>query len=71
MAVVSVPATIVLAIVLFTFNAFVPETYAALLRFADWIWQASLNALNSWGDLYQARSSSPTSRAKASPVITM
>jgi hypothetical protein len=49
-AVVSVPATIVLAIVLFTFNAFVPETYAALLRFADAIWQASLNALSSWGD---------------------
>jgi hypothetical protein len=49
-AVVSVPATIVLAIVLFTFNALVPETYAALLRFADAIWQASLNALSSWGD---------------------
>ena len=49
-AVVSVPATIVLAIVLFTFNAFVPETYAGLLRFADAIWQASLNALSSWGD---------------------
>jgi len=48
-AVVSVPATIVLAIVLFTF-AFVPETYAALLRFADAIWQASLNALSSWGE---------------------
>ena len=49
-AVVSVPATVVLAIALFTFNAFVPETYAALLRFADAIWQASLNALSSWGD---------------------
>jgi hypothetical protein len=49
-AIVSVPATIVLAIALFTFNAFVPETYAALLRFADAIWQASLNALSSWGD---------------------
>ena len=49
-AVVSVPATIVLAIALFTFNAFVPETYAALLRFADTIWQSSLNALSSWGD---------------------
>ena len=49
-AVVSVPATIVLAIALFTFNAFVPETYAALLRFADAIWQASLNALSSWGN---------------------
>jgi hypothetical protein len=49
-AVVSVPATLVLAVALFTFNALVPETYAALLRFADWIWQGSLNALSSWGD---------------------
>src|SRR6478735_5575572 len=49
-AVVSVPATLILAVALFTFNALVPETYAALLRFADWIWQASLNALSSWGD---------------------
>jgi hypothetical protein len=49
-AVVSVPATIVLAIALFTFNAFVPETYASLLRFADAVWQASLNALSSWSD---------------------
>jgi hypothetical protein len=49
-AVVCVPATLVLAVALFTFNALVPETYAALLRFADWIWQASLNALSAWGD---------------------
>ena len=35
---------------LFPPHALVPETYAALLRFADWIWQSSLNALNSWGD---------------------
>src|SRR6187200_745543 len=42
-ALVSVPSTVVLAVALFTFNALVPETYAALLRFADWIWQASLN----------------------------
>jgi hypothetical protein len=28
----------------------VPETYAALLRFADWIWQESLNALSAAGD---------------------
>ena len=27
------------------------ETYAALLRFADWIWQASLSALSSRGEL--------------------
>jgi lysylphosphatidylglycerol synthetase-like protein (DUF2156 family) len=50
MAVVSVPATLVLAVALFTFNALVPDTYAALLRFADWIWQASLNALSASGD---------------------
>jgi hypothetical protein len=49
-AIVSIPATLVLAVTLFTFNALVPETYAALLRFADSIWQASLNALSSWGD---------------------
>jgi hypothetical protein len=49
-ALISVPATVVLAVVLFTFNALVPDTYAALLRFADWIWQASLNVLSSYGD---------------------
>jgi hypothetical protein len=49
-AVVSVPATVVLAVALFTFNALVPESYAVLLRFADWIWQASLNALSASGD---------------------
>jgi hypothetical protein len=49
-ALVSVPATVVLAVALFTFNALVPETYAALLRFADWIWQASLSALSSRGE---------------------
>jgi len=47
---VSVPATVVLAVVLFTFNALVPEVYAVLLRFADWVWQASLNALAASGD---------------------
>ena len=49
-ALVSVPATLLLAIALFTFNALVPDTYAALLRFADWVWQSSLNALSSSGD---------------------
>jgi hypothetical protein len=49
-AVISVPATVILAVALFTFNALVPETYAALLRFADWVWQGSLNALSAWGD---------------------
>jgi hypothetical protein len=53
-AVASVPATLVLAVALFTFNAFVPETYAALLRFADWIWRASLSGLNSWRDTIPA-----------------
>jgi hypothetical protein len=51
MAVISVPATVVLAVALFTFNALVPDTYAYLLRFADWIWQASLNWLNASGDM--------------------
>jgi hypothetical protein len=49
-ALISIPATLVLAVALFTFNALVPETYASLLRFADWIWQGSLNALNNSGD---------------------
>jgi hypothetical protein len=50
MAMLSIPATVVLAVALFTFNALVPETYAALLRFADWIWQSSLYELNNWSD---------------------
>jgi hypothetical protein len=49
-AVISVPATVVLAVALFTFNALVPETYAALLRFADWVWQETLNALSASGN---------------------
>ena len=49
-ALTSVPATVVLAVVLFSFNALVPDAYAALLRFADWIWQVSLNALSASGD---------------------
>ena len=49
-AIISVPATVVLAVALFTFKALVPETYAALLRFADWIWQETLNALSASGD---------------------
>jgi hypothetical protein len=47
---ISIPATVVLAVALFTFNALVPETYASLLRFADWVWQGSLNALANWGE---------------------
>jgi hypothetical protein len=46
----SVPATIVLAVALFSFNAMVPDLYAALLRFADSVWLASLNALSASGD---------------------
>ena len=49
-ALISIPATVVLAVGLFTFNALVPEMYGSLLRFADWIWQGSLNALNNSGD---------------------
>jgi hypothetical protein len=49
-AIISVPATVILAVALFTFNALVPETYAALLRFADWVWQGTLNALSASGD---------------------
>jgi hypothetical protein len=49
-ALLSVPATVVLAVALFSVNAFLPEAYAALLRFADWVWQASLNVLSGSGD---------------------
>jgi hypothetical protein len=49
-ALTSVPTTVVLAVVLFSFNAAFPNTYALLLRFADWVWQLSLNALNASGD---------------------
>ena len=49
-ALLSVPATVVLAVALFTFNALMPDAYAALLRFADWVWQASLNWLSASGD---------------------
>ncbi len=46
----SVPATVVLAVALFSFNAVVPDMYAGLLRFADWVWQLSLNGLSASGD---------------------
>ena len=49
-ALTSVPATVVLAVVLFSFNAMFPGTYASLLRFADWVWQLSLDALSASGD---------------------
>jgi hypothetical protein len=50
-ALTSVPATVVLAVVLFSFNATFPDAYAALLRFADWVWQVSLNALSASDDI--------------------
>ncbi len=50
-ALTSVPATVVLAVVLFSFNALVPDAYAALLRFADWVWQMSLNGLSASDDI--------------------
>lgn len=50
-ALISIPSTVILAVVLFSFNALVPDAYAALLRFADWIWQASLNGLSASGDM--------------------
>ena len=49
-ALISIPSTVVLAVVLFSFNALWPDAYAGLLRFADWVWQASLNALSASGD---------------------
>ena len=53
-ALTSVPATVVLAIVLFSFNALAPESYAALLRFADWVWRESLHALSGFGETIPA-----------------
>ncbi len=49
-ALISIPSTVVLAVILFSFNALFPDAYASLLRFADWVWQASLNALSASGD---------------------
>lgn len=49
-ALVSIPSTVILAVVLFSFNAMFPDSYAMLLRFADWVWQSSLNALSATGD---------------------
>lgn len=49
-ALFSVPMTVLLAVALFTFNVFLPDAYGSLLRFADWIWQSSLNALSASGD---------------------
>ena len=49
-ALISSPSPVVLAVVLFSFNALWPEAYASLLRFADWVWQESLDALSAAGD---------------------
>jgi hypothetical protein len=35
-ALISIPSTVVLAVALFSFNVMFPDTYASLLRFADW-----------------------------------
>jgi hypothetical protein len=48
-ALTTIPSTVVLAVILFSFNASFPETYAALLRFADWVWRWSLDALAASG----------------------
>jgi hypothetical protein len=53
-ALTSVPATVVLAIALFTFNALAPDSYAALLRFADWVWRESLHVLSGFGETVPA-----------------
>ena len=49
-AVVSVPATVIFAVILFSFNVLVPDAYAVLLRFADWVWKMSLNWMSASGD---------------------
>ena len=48
-ALTTIPSTVVLAVVLFSFNAMFPEAYAGLLRFADWVWRLSLDALSASG----------------------
>jgi hypothetical protein len=45
-ALTTIPSTVVLAVVLFSFNAMFPEAYAGLLRFADWVWRWSLDVLS-------------------------
>jgi hypothetical protein len=49
-ALASVPVTVIVAVVLFSFNVMAPDAYAALLRFADRVWQVSLEALSASGD---------------------
>ena len=48
-ALTTIPSTLVLAVILFSFNAMFPEPYADLLRFADWVWRWSLDALSASG----------------------
>ncbi len=45
-ALTTIPSTVVLAVILFSFNAMFPEPYAGLLRFADWVWRWSLDVLS-------------------------
>ncbi|MEN9561483.1 MAG: hypothetical protein RIQ56_756 [Candidatus Parcubacteria bacterium] len=47
---VSIPTTIVLAVALFTCNAFYPDAYGALLRFAHTVWKLVLAELSTYGD---------------------
>ena len=49
-AIVSIPATLVLAVTLFTFNALVPETYADVIAIRGLDLASIPNALSSWGD---------------------
>jgi hypothetical protein len=48
-ALTTIPSAVVLAVILFSFNAMFPDTYAGLLRFADWVWRWSLDALAASG----------------------
>lgn len=49
-ALFSIPTTVILAVALFTFNVFFPDLYASFLRFADWVWQGTLNTISASGD---------------------
>ncbi len=43
MGFMNVPASVVLAVALFSYNAWQPAQYAVFLRFVEWIWHASLD----------------------------
>ena len=50
-ALTSVPATVVLAVALFSFNATGPERLCGPAALRGWVWQASLNTLSASGDI--------------------